>query len=52
MSRPRAVLVDDDGTLAASPLTVVDSVASEDVGAFLTEGLPACDAVVTLGERA
>jgi len=52
MSRPRAILVDDDGTLASSALTVVDSVASEDVGALLAADPPACDAVVTLGERA
>ena len=52
MSRPRTVLVDDDGTLAASAVTVVDSVASGDVGELFTDDPPACDAVVTLGERA
>ncbi len=52
MSRPRTVLVGDDGTLAASAVTVVDSVASDDVGERLSDDPPACDAILTLGERA
>jgi len=52
MSRPRTVLVGDDGTLAASAVTVVDSVASDDVGELLSDDPPACDAILTLGERA
>jgi NAD+ kinase len=52
MSRPRTVLVDDDGTLAASAVTVVDSVTADDVGTLFADDPPACDAVVTLGERA
>jgi NAD+ kinase len=46
------VLVDDDGTLAASAVTVVDSVTSDDVGTLLADDPPTCDAVVTLSERA